>query len=366
MAPRSQASKKKAVRTGQGSVDLKRAEFAARARRAYQAGDFLEHPAAVEAVVELEWTRYDRSEKFGETRPAGPGCRDPKFDVGVEWLDARDRIARAKREHDAKKSKPRILVVNGSPRSDNTCPSEMSKSHRLSQVVIRKLKREGFATEYLDLSRVTSEFGRTIHPCKGCVSTAMPLCHFPCSCYPNYALGQVHDWMNEIYAMWTRAHGVMIVTPVHWYSPTSVLKLMMDRMVCTDGGNTDYTSTRGKDPELAKRLERRGWKYPKHLDGRAFAVVTHGDSEGVGLVKHVISSWLLDLGLVPAANQATLDRYIGYYELYADSHAALDADPELLKEVSLAAELLGQRVHELMKYPRNQARSGESASVRPK
>ena len=49
---------------------------------------------------------------------------------------------------------------------------------------------------------MTSEFGRQIHPCKGCVSTAMPLCHWPCSCYPNYAVGQTDDWMNEIYERW--------------------------------------------------------------------------------------------------------------------------------------------------------------------
>ena len=50
--------------------------------------------------------------------------------------------------------------------------------------------------DVLDLSRVTSEYGRTIHPCKGCVSTAMPLCHWPCSCYPNHAMNQVDDWMG--------------------------------------------------------------------------------------------------------------------------------------------------------------------------
>lgn len=30
--------------------------------------------------------------------------------------------------------------------------------------------------DVLDLSLVTSEYGRNIHPCKGCVSSAMPLC----------------------------------------------------------------------------------------------------------------------------------------------------------------------------------------------
>ncbi|MBB2676893.1 UNVERIFIED_ORG: multimeric flavodoxin WrbA [Rhizobium esperanzae] len=56
--------------------------------------------------------------------------------------------------------------------------------------------------EVLDLSRLASEYGRQIHPCKACFSTAAALCHWPCSCYPNYSLGQIHDWMNEIYPMW--------------------------------------------------------------------------------------------------------------------------------------------------------------------
>jgi len=27
-------------------------------------------------------------------------------------------------------------------------------------------------------------------------------------------MGQVNDWMNELYPRWVAAHGVMIVTPV--------------------------------------------------------------------------------------------------------------------------------------------------------
>ena len=83
----------------------------------------------------------------------------------------------------------------------------------------------------------------------------MPLCHWPCSCYPNHALGQTHDWMNEIYPRWVAAHGVMIVTPVNWYHVPSVLKLMIDRLVCADGGNPDPTTTHGKDAAQAKALE---------------------------------------------------------------------------------------------------------------
>lgn len=105
------------------------------------------------------------------------------------------------------------------------------------------MERGAFDVDVLDLSRLTSEYGRVILPCKACVSTAMSLCHWPCSCYPNHAMGQVNDWMNEIYPRWVAAHGVMIVTPVHWYQAPSVLKLMMDRLVCADGGNPDPTWT---------------------------------------------------------------------------------------------------------------------------
>ena len=53
---------------------------------------------------------------------------------------------------------------------------------------------------------------------------------------------------------WVAAHGVIIVVPVHWYQATSALKLMIDRLVCADGGNADPTSTGGKNPSKAKAL----------------------------------------------------------------------------------------------------------------
>jgi multimeric flavodoxin WrbA len=164
-------------------------------------------------------------------------------------------------------AKSRVLVICGSPRNDGSCPGEMSKTFRLAQIAQHTLEGEGIEVDLLDLSLLTNEFQRNIHPCKGCVSTAMPLCHWPCSCYPNYALGQTNDWMAEIYERWTAAHGILIVTPVHWYQATSALKLMIDRLVCADGGNPDPTSTGGKDAEKAKALELKGWSYPKHLEG---------------------------------------------------------------------------------------------------
>lgn len=201
--------------------------------------------------------------------------------------------------------------------------------------------------DVLDLSRLTSDYGRHIHPCKGCVGTAMPLCHWPCSCYPNHATRQVGDWMNEIYERWVSAHGVVLMTPVYWYQVASPLKLMMDRLVCADGGNPDPTTTQGKKAALAKDLELEGWDYPKHLAGRAYGVVVHGDVAGIEGVRRSLSDWLDWMGLVDAGNQARLDRFIGYYEPYATSHDTLDADTAVQEEVRNVARAVAHAVGEL-------------------
>jgi multimeric flavodoxin WrbA len=216
----------------------------------------------------------------------------------------------------------------------------MSKTFRMSEAAAEQLRGQGAEVDLLDLSQITSEYGKVIYPCKGCVSTAMPLCHWPCSCYPNHALGQVDDWMSSIYPRWVAAHGVMIVTPVHWYQAPSVLKLMIDRLVCADGGNPDPSSTHGKKPEEAKALELAGWPYPRHLAGRSFAVIVHGDAAGTEALRHALTDWLSDMRLVPAGSLSCIDRLVGYLAPYASSHDALDRDPAMLGEVRNAARAL--------------------------
>jgi multimeric flavodoxin WrbA len=230
----------------------------------------------------------------------------------------------------------------------------MSKTFRLVRLAERVVLAMGFEVDLLDLSRLTSEYGRVIFPCKACVSTAMPLCNWPCSCYPNHAIGQTGDWMNEIYPRFAAAHGVMIVCPVNWYQAPSTLKLMMDRLVCADGGNPDPTSTGGKDPLRAKKLELEGWDYPKHLAGRAFSVVVHGDAAGVESLRRILVDWLTDMELVPAAPSAMIDSYVGYYRPYATSHDDLDRDGDLHVRVKNAARSLVSMVR-LMRTGRYRA-----------
>jgi len=153
-------------------------------------------------------------------------------------------------------------------------------------------------------------------------------------------MGQVNDWMAEIYPRWVAAHGVMLVCPVNWYQAPSSVKLMIDRLVCADGGNPDPTLTRGKDPARAKEVELRGWSYPRHLSGRLFSVVVHGDAAGVETLRRSLADWLTDMGLIPAGRAAMVDGYVGYYKPYATSHDDLDRDKDFQEEVRNAARSL--------------------------
>lgn len=354
------------VRKGMPSVALDKAEFTRRVRRAFYDPAFTSVEREIERIVDVAWDGYNESRKAPRTKPAGAGHADPGYELSVEWSEASKAIKQAEHQQKSKSSKSRILLINGSARSDQTCPGEMSKSWRLVQLAQRVLARKrDLEVELLDLSRLTSEYGRNIHPCKACVSTAMPLCHWPCSCYPNHSLGQHSDWMNEIYPMWARAHGVMIVTPVNWYQVPGGLKAMMDRLVCADGGNPDPTSTGGKDPRKAKDLEMQGWPYPRHLAGRAFSVVVHGDAAGAETLRRILVDWLKDTGLVSAGHAAELDRYVGYYEPYPTSHDALDRDKDFQEETRNAARALAEAV-KLLRQGKLAQPDARLRDVRPK
>ncbi len=329
------------IRREQPSTKLSREEFARRLGERFYDPAFDAVRAEIDRVMDVAWTTYDEYHKSPRTRKAGPGFFDPEFDLPVEWLAARDAVHEAQRRHEDPAGPRRVLLVSAAARSNETCPGETPKTYRLAQLAADVFAREAdVECDFLDLSLLTAEYGKQILPCKSCVATAMPLCHWPCSCYPNHAMAQVNDWMNELYPRWVAAHGVMIVTPVYWYQAPSALKLMMDRLVCADGGNPDPTSTHGKQPEEAKALELAGWDYPRHLKGRQFTVFTHGDAAGAENTRRAITDWLLDMQLEQAGNHATIDRYIGYMEPYATSHEALDRDAAVQQEVRNLAHTL--------------------------
>jgi multimeric flavodoxin WrbA len=337
------------VRTGQAAPQLPREAFRERFLQSFVDPAYRQEDAAISRLEAIAWEAYQEGRKAPRTRKAGPGFADPDYDLSVDWIEAAERIRQAQARQRAPDAPTRLLLVVGSARNDGSCPGEMSKTWRLAQLAREVLGHEAPQVEVdlLDLSRVTSDYDLHIHPCKGCASTAMPLCHWPCSCYPNHAERQTGDWMNAIYAQWAAAHGVLLLTPVYWYQAPSPLKLMIDRMVCADGGNPDPTTTHGKHADQAKALELRGWEYPKHLAGRMYGVVVHGDVAGIEGTRRALCDWLDWMGLHDAGVHARLDRYIGYYEPYATSHATLDADLAVQEEVRNATRALLRATQDL-------------------
>jgi multimeric flavodoxin WrbA len=332
------------VRRLETYVPLTKEQFRERFFARFYDPVFDEVKAELDRVCEKAWDGYIEYRKSPRKRAAGSEFAVPEHELAIEWLEARAAIKRAERDQADPTRPSRVLLVNGSTRSEHSCPGEISKTRRLVHAARDALLSRNVEVDVLDLSSLADEPWKVIHPCKACVSTAMPLCHWPCSCYPNHAMGQTNDWMAEIYPRWVAAHGVMIVCPVHWYQAPASLKLMIDRLVCADGGNPDPTTTSGKDPAKAKALELAGWPYPRHLAGRAFAVVTHADAAGAEGLRRDLTEWLRDIGLVDSGRSAELDRYIGYYEPYATSHRALDRDEAIFVEVSNAAHALANAV----------------------
>ncbi|MDO9023480.1 flavodoxin family protein [Zwartia sp.] len=353
------------IRKGQAPAPLTRSEFSARFRARFIDPAYRAEDPSLERLEDIAWQAYTEGRKAPFTQKAGLGYADPEHHLSVEWIATKQRLQAAQAHWADPQTPSRVLLICGSARNDGSCPGEISKSFRLLEIARETLELADIQTDVLDLSRITSEYGRNIHPCKGCVSTAMPLCHWPCSCYPNHGQNQIHDWMAEIYERWTAAHAVLIVTPVYWYQSPSPLKLMIDRLVCADGGNPDPTTTSGKNAAKAKALEMVGWNYPKHLAGRAYGLIVHGDVAGIEGSRRSLSDWLDWMGFIDAGVQARLDRYIGYYEAYATSHEALDLDLAVQEEARNVARAVSKAVLEL-RTGRLQAVQPALTSPRPK
>lgn len=331
-------------RTGQADGEPDRDAFRERFNARFFDPAFDAERGAIARLEAIAWANLEGGRKAPRRRAAGPGFADPSYELSDEWRATRDKLVAAQARWGEAATPSRVLVVCASARNDGTCPGEVSKSWRLARLLDQTLREQRLQTDFLDLSLLTSDYDLHIHPCKGCVSTAMPLCHWPCSCYPNHALGQTNDWMADIYERWVSAHGIAIVAPTYWYQSPSPLKLMMDRLVCADGGNPDPTTTHGKKASEAKAIEDRGWDYPQHLAGRTYGLVVHGDVAGWEAQRRNLADWLDWMGLIDAGFHARLDRAIGWYGPYWSSHAALDRDDDVQQETRNVARSLAAAV----------------------
>jgi len=145
------------VRKGQGDVKLSRAEFERLLRERFTDPAFDALSQEMQRIVEVAWKAYDEYHKSPRTRKAGPGFADPAFNLPIEWLETRERIQAAQREHDDPAGRSRILLVCGAARHDQTCPGEMSKTFRLAQMAREEIERASVSCDLLDLSMLTAQ-----------------------------------------------------------------------------------------------------------------------------------------------------------------------------------------------------------------
>lgn len=204
----------KDVRKGQVTSPLPRDAFRQRFLARFTDPAYRQEDAALDRLERIAWDAYEQGRKAPRKHKAGPGYADPDYELSDEWRAASDAIAAAQRRQADPATASRVLLVCAAARNDYTCPGEMSKSWRLAERARQQLEADGMEVDVLDLSHLASDAELRIFPCKGCVSTSMPLCHWPCSCYPNHALGQVNDWMNDIYPRWAGWCAPTVAIPI--------------------------------------------------------------------------------------------------------------------------------------------------------
>jgi len=175
----------------------------------------------------------------------------------------------------------RILIISGSNRRQYNCPGVDSKSRTLMLRMAEMLPQD-WEIDYEDLGNVYAR--EQIRSCNACVSTSMALCVWPCNCYEKDSSKEPDlMWNLDLYARLDMADAWAIIGPINWYSCSSNLKLMFDRLVCMNGGNPDEKTIDHKNPEKAMALEQtEEWKAlsVNHLEGRTAAFYCYGDDGG--------------------------------------------------------------------------------------
>lgn len=182
--------------------------------------------------------------------------------------------------------RPKIVIFQGSPRDKDTCPHMESKTDKIIEWLVEEYS---FMVDFvvIDLS-VNQSKKSNIQPCKGCVSTAGGYhCHWKCTCYSKNN-EKMPDLMYDadIYDHLETCDAFMVFSPVHWYSVTSQVKALFDRLVCANQTLTREQAIEimgegnAKNPEITGKFAQSG-EYDhllkNHLEGKYAAFFIHGD-----------------------------------------------------------------------------------------
>jgi multimeric flavodoxin WrbA len=181
--------------------------------------------------------------------------------------------------------KPKILLIQGSPRVVDNCPNFEGKTMKIVKNLINKFN--GFVDiQLIDLS-VRNETP-IIQPCKGCISTAGGIhCTYPCSCYfkgDNNKPDLMYE--HDIYEKLKWCDGFFVLSPIHWQSVSTQVKTMFDRLVCinltlTTEKASELLKDDVKNSEITGKIFKSGIynKYMKnHYEGKYGSFLIHGDN----------------------------------------------------------------------------------------
>lgn len=179
-------------------------------------------------------------------------------------------------------NKPKLLVFQGSPRKLKSCANQTSKSKKLINYILE------YWTQVYDIEVIDLSIGDvTISPCKGCVSTSGGFhCHWKCTCYGKDLKKKDLMYEAEIYDKLEDCDAFLVVSPINWYSVSTQVKAMFDRLVCAN-----LTLTREeaieimgegniKNSEITGPVELSGeYRHllKNHLAGKTAAFYVHGD-----------------------------------------------------------------------------------------
>ena len=148
----------------------------------------------------------------------------------------------------------KIIGINSSPRLKG-------QASKLLDISLKAASLQGVKTEKIDL------YLYRIEPCIGCVSRDQQLCRFPCV---------IKDEANKIMDKILESDGMIISTPVYWYSPPGHLKNLIDRMTA-----------------LENMIEIEGRSL---LEGKVVGVIAVGNDSGAYSAASQIASILVTMG----------------------------------------------------------------------
>jgi len=177
-----------------------------------------------------------------------------------------------------------VVIVQGSPRKENSCADQKSKTEKIVEHIVKKY------STFIDFELVDLAVdGVKVQPCKGCISTSNGFhCHFKCSCYKKGS-EKNPDLMYEqdVYDKLLNCDAFLIVTPIHWYSVSTQVKAMFDRLVCVNQTITTeqaielFGKENIKDSSITGNTELTN-KYrhllKNHLAGKVGSFYCHGDN----------------------------------------------------------------------------------------